>query len=106
MRVITNIDHGKDIVLSIYETFIVEIPYNTSASEHLSGPSFQKIENCQLIKSFYVADNPNLPDSCGKMVYFMITSYPTTSLLYWFFSAPSYVSQFNFKLTVIPNNIN
>jgi hypothetical protein len=102
MRIVTDSDYGKEITLSLYELFIVEIPYNPSTGELLSGPSFQKIENCQILKEFFVSDNPALADSPGKKIYFLITSAPLSSLLYWFFSAPSYVSQFSFKLTVLP----
>lgn len=105
MRIITNSDYGKEITLSLYELFLVEIPYNPSSGEYLSGPSFQKQENCKVIKEFFIPDNSGTSDSLSKKVYLMLTTSSLSSLLYWFFSAPNYVSQFSIKLTVLPLDI-
>ena len=102
MRIITNSDQGAKIKLKQYELFVVEISYNPTTGTHLSGPSFQKIQNAVVLKETFYPDNPGLLGSPGKMVYLMMTTAPVSSRLYWFFSAPNSVSEFNFKLTVIP----
>ncbi|ACV63520.1 hypothetical protein Dtox_2742 [Desulfofarcimen acetoxidans DSM 771] len=102
MRIITNSDQDARIKLEQYELFVVEISYNPTTGVHLSGPSFQKIKNAIVINETYYSDNPKLVGSPGKMVYLMMATVPVSSTLYWFFSSSNYVSEFNFKLVVLP----
>lgn len=104
MKIITNLDQGTTMEVSQYELFIVEIAYNPTTGEHLSGPSYQKIKNCEVIKEMFVPDNPNLMGSPGKKVYLMMATVPVASMLYWFFTAPNYIAEFNFRLVVTPDN--
>jgi predicted secreted protein len=101
MKIITNLDAGTEIVLPQYTLFLVEIEYNPTTGVHLSGPTYQNIQNCEVIKEIYYPNNPGLLGSPGKMVYLMMTTAPVSSVLYWFFSGPNYDSEFSFRLTVM-----
>ena len=105
MVIVTNKDQGARIKLKQYELFAVEISYNPTTGTHISGPSFQKIQNAVVIKETYYPDNPELVGSPGKKVYLMMTTVPVSSSLYWFFTSPGHIghiSEFNFKLSVVP----
>lgn len=104
MKIITNLDQGANVTLTQYELFVVEIAYNPTTGVHLSGPSFQKIQNAIVVSETFYPDNPDLLGSPGKQVYLMMATAPVVSSLYWFFSRSSYVADFNFELTVLPHN--
>lgn len=102
MRLISNLDNGGIIQIPIYELFAVEISYTPTIGEQLSDVLFQDIKNCEILKEFYIEDNPCSMNSDGKMIYIMIPVKPVISTLLWSINGTVYKHDFNFTLNVIP----